>query len=33
MLDRSQDLERIALIEALNVMDPALGRSLDVISQ
>lgn len=33
MLDRSQDLERIALIEALNVMDPALGRSLDPITE
>jgi EAL domain-containing protein (putative c-di-GMP-specific phosphodiesterase class I)/GGDEF domain-containing protein len=33
MLDRSQDLERIALIEALNVMDPALGRSLDPVTE
>lgn len=33
MLDRSRDLERIALIEALNVMDPALGRSLDPVTE
>lgn len=33
MLDRSQDLERIALIDALNVMDPALGRSLDPVTE
>lgn len=33
MLDASQDLERIALIEALNVMDPALGRALDPITE
>ncbi|MGH8088062.1 MAG: GAF domain-containing protein, partial [Stenotrophomonas sp.] len=33
MLDRSQELERIALIEALNVMDPAPGRSLDPVTE
>jgi EAL domain-containing protein (putative c-di-GMP-specific phosphodiesterase class I)/GAF domain-containing protein len=33
MLDRSQELERIALIEALNVMDPALGSSLDPVTE
>jgi EAL domain-containing protein (putative c-di-GMP-specific phosphodiesterase class I)/GAF domain-containing protein len=33
MLDRSQELERIALIEALNVMDPALARSLDPVTE
>lgn len=33
MLDRSQELERIALIEALNVLDPALGRALDPITE
>ena len=33
MLDRTQELERIALIEALNVLDPALGRALDPITE
>lgn len=33
MLDAGQDLERIALIEALNAMDPALGRALDPITE
>ncbi|WP_265308209.1 EAL domain-containing protein [Stenotrophomonas sp. SRS1] len=33
MLDRSNDVDRIALIEALNVMDPALGTALDPIAE
>ncbi len=33
MQDRSEDLDRIALIEALNVMDPALGTALDPITE
>ncbi len=33
MLDASNDLERIALIEALNVLDPALGKALDPITE
>lgn len=33
MLDRSDDVDRMALIEALNVMDPALGTALDPITE
>jgi len=33
MWDRSDDSDRVALIEALNVMDPALGKSLDPITE
>lgn len=33
MLDRTHDLDRIALIDALNVMDPALGKALDPITE
>jgi hypothetical protein len=33
MQDRAEDLDRIALIEALNVMDPALGTALDPITE
>ncbi|MEG2805483.1 sensor domain-containing phosphodiesterase [Stenotrophomonas sp.] len=33
MWDRSSDGDRVALIEALNVMDPALGRALDPITE
>lgn len=33
MLDRRNDVDRIALIEALNVMDPALGTALDPITE
>lgn len=33
MWDSSSDSDRVALIDALNVMDPALGRALDPITE
>lgn len=33
MWDTSNDSDRVALIDALNVMDPALGKSLDPITE
>lgn len=33
MWDRSNDSDRVALIDALNVMDPALGKALDPITE